>query len=216
MSLNAQLSATLSRFKETAPEAIKTPILEARAQFEKTFDASAAIQVGNKLPEFRLTNPVGEDVASADLLSNGPLLITFYRGSWCPFCDLAVASLQKNVEAFKTKGVTLVAITPELPDYSLSMTEKHDLKFPVLTDLGNRYAEQLGLLFRMPDTMKPVFEKFGRDMVAHNGDNSLVVPVTATLLVDAAGVVRNTFVDPDYTKRLEPTIAMEWIEGLKE
>ncbi|KAL3471026.1 redoxin domain-containing protein [Aspergillus californicus] len=216
MSLNDQLATVLTRFKENAPEPIKSQILDANAQFQKDFDLSTTIQAGTKIPSFQLPNAVGEDVSSTDLLSKGPLLITFYRGSWCPFCNLALHSLQQNLKEYQARGVTLVAITPELPDFSLSMTEKHNLEFPVLTDQGNKYAEQLGLLFQMPDTLRPVFKDFfKRDFVKHNGDDSLVVPVTATLLVDGEGVVRNTFIDPDYTKRLDPTVAIEWINSLK-
>ncbi|KAL4875696.1 redoxin domain-containing protein [Aspergillus karnatakaensis] len=215
MSLTDQLNGVFTRFKENAPDAAKLPILEANAQFAKTFDLTQTIQVGDNLPPFRLPNALGEEVSSTDLLARGPLLITFYRGSWCPFCDLAVQSLQRHLSDFQSKGVTLVAITPELPDYSLSLTEKHDLKFPVLTDRGNQYAEQLGLLFRMPESLRPVFKAFGHDLVEHNGDDSFVVPVTATLLVDERGVVRNAFIDPNYAKRLEPAVAMEWINSLQ-
>jgi peroxiredoxin len=215
MSLSDQLSAVIARFQENVPEADRKIIVDAKDQFIKTFDPSTTIKVTDTLPQFRLPNAAGEEVSSANLLSQGPLLITFYRGSWCPFCDLAVASLQRHLDTFRAKGVTLVAITPELPDHTLSTTEKHSLQFPVLTDRGNKYAEQLGLLFQMPAAMGPVLAKAGKGLVEHNGGDSLVVPVTATLLVDTKGVVRNAFIDPDYTKRLEPTVAIDWIKALK-
>ncbi|KAL5333144.1 thioredoxin-like protein [Aspergillus crustosus] len=214
MSLAEQLVAVTAGFKDKAPEAIRVPIVKAKLDFEKYFDLKSTIQVGDRIPDFRLTNAVGEEVSSADLRAHGPLLITFYRGSWCPYCNLALGSLQKHLTKFQEQGVALVAITPELPDYSLSLAEKHDLKFPVLTDRGNDYAKQLGLIFQMPDALRPAFEKFGHDLVEHNGDDSFSVPVPATLLVDKGGVVRNAFIDADYSKRLEPTVALEWIEKL--
>ncbi|KAL4863275.1 thioredoxin-like protein [Aspergillus spectabilis] len=131
MSLNERLAAVSARFKDNAPAAIRGPVIEAKTQFAKLFDPSTTIQVGDKLPDFCLTNALGEEVSSADFFSRGPLLVTFYRGSWCPFCDLAVASLQRHLPEFQSKGVTLVAITPELPDYWLSLSEKHDLQYGV-------------------------------------------------------------------------------------
>ncbi|KAK9427296.1 hypothetical protein V1505DRAFT_52935, partial [Lipomyces doorenjongii] len=91
---------------------------------------------------------------------------------------------------------------------------KHDLKFPVLSDVGNKYAKQLGILFQQPDSLRPIFDKFGHRFAERNGDDSLVVPVPATILIDEKGVVRNTFIDPDYTKRVEPATVLEWINGL--
>ncbi|KAL2867794.1 peroxiredoxin-like family protein [Aspergillus lucknowensis] len=213
MSLTDQIAAILAKINEF-PEELRNPILKANAQFQDSFDPRTAIQIGQTIPEFRLPNAVDEEVSSADLLSQGPLLITFYRGTWCPFCDLAVAALQKHLDEFKARRVTLVAITPELPDFSLSMTEKHNLRFPVLTDRGNAYAEKLGLLFRMPDSLRPIFDRIEHGLKGHNGDDSFTVPIPATILVDKEGVVRNAFIDPDYTKRLEPAVAIEWIDAL--
>lgn len=215
MSLESQLSSVLDDFKQNAPADMMEAIGSAKAGFLASFDRSSAIQVGDTLPEFRLSDAVGKEVTSADLLAQGPLLITFYRGEWCPFCNFAVAALQKHLDEFKARGVTLVAISPELPNHSLTMAEKHALEFPVLSDVGNRFARQLGIVFRQPDTMRPVFEKMGLDLKTRNGDDSLEVPIPATLLVDQKGVVRNAFIEPDYVKRLEPSTALEWIDALQ-
>jgi peroxiredoxin len=123
--------------------------------------------------------------------------------------------MQKHIDEFKAKGVSLVAISPELPNQSLTTTEKNNLKVPVLSDIGNKYARQLGIVFSQPDTLRPVFEKFGHNLPKRNGDDSMEVPVPATILVDKKGIVRNTFIDPDYTKRVEPSTVLEWIDGLK-
>jgi peroxiredoxin len=153
-----------------------------------------------------LRDTLGKQVTSGSLLGNGPIVITFYRGEWCPICNLALHHLQKHLDEFAAKGVQLVAISPMLPD----------LKFTVLSDEGNKYAKQLGILFPMPDTLRPVFDKFGHNLKRDNGDDSFVVPVPATFLVDQKGIVRNAFVDTDYTKRVEPATILEWIDALKE
>ena len=161
-----------------------------------------------------MTDALGKVVSSKTLLANGPILITFYRGEWCPFCNLHLASLQKHLAVFEAKGVSLVAITPQLPTETLSTAEKQGLKFTVLSDVGNKYARKLGIVWKMPETLRPVFKTLGHDFVKSNGDDSFELPIPASLLVDGNGVVRKTFVDPDYTKRLEPETALEWIDTL--
>lgn len=107
-----------------------------------------------------------------------------------------------------------MAISPELPDTSLSESEKRGLKFPVLSDAGNAYARKLGIVWKQPDSLRPVFDSFGHNLPKRNGDDSLEVPIPTTLLVDGKGVVRNAFIEADYTKRLEPAVALEWVNKL--
>ncbi|MCJ1320465.1 hypothetical protein MMC15_005804 [Xylographa vitiligo] len=214
MPLNSELSAVFDHFQKVAPPPVFEAIRTANSNFHASFRPASTIQVGDTLPEFHLSNALGQQVHSADLLAQGPLLISFYRGEWCPFCNLELRALQKNLDKFTAKGVTLVAISPELPNQSLSTTEKHELKFPVLSDVGNKLARQLGIVFAQPDSLRPVFKAFGHDLVTRNGDDSFEVPVPATLLVDRRGVVRNLFVDTDYTKRLEPETALQWVDAL--
>ncbi|KAF8862105.1 AhpC-TSA-domain-containing protein [Acephala macrosclerotiorum] len=214
MSLASELNAVYTNFHRDAPSSISAPIKKSTSDFVASFDQSAAIKVGDKLPSFRLSDAHGKQVDSADLILTGPLLITFYRGNWCPYCNLALRALQKHLDDFKAKGVTLAAVTPELPDTSLSTTEKNELKFTVLSDVGNKFAKELGILFAQPDELRTPFETVGVNLKERNGDDSFVVPIPATLLVDKSGVVRNTFIDPDYTHRLEPETALGWIDAL--
>jgi len=144
------------------------------------------------------------------------MLISFYRGEWCPYCNMAIKALQDSLPAIKAKGVTLVAISPELPNLSLTMQEKHDLQFPVLSDLGNNLARKLGILFQQPDTMVPILKAYGVDLQTRNGDNSHVVPFPASYLIDSKGIIRYAFLDPDYTHRLEPSTALGWIDEMRQ
>ncbi|KAH8671810.1 thioredoxin-like protein [Tricladium varicosporioides] len=214
MALAPELTAVFDKFHQIAPESVTGPIDKSITDFKATFDPSKAIQVGDTLPAFSLSNALGEAVTSNSLLSKGPLLITFYRGEWCPYCNVALHAMQKQLDTFSAKGVTLVAISPQLPDQSLSTAEKNSLKFPVLSDVGNNFAKKLGILFKMPGELDPILKQFGTDVARSNGDDSLVVPVPATLLVDGKGVVRNTYINPDYTKRVEPSLTLEWVDAL--
>lgn len=208
-----KLDAVFSGFTKNAPDALKTPINAALAELG-TFDTSKAVKVGDKIPEFNLKNAVGQDVSSATLLAKGPLIITFYRGEWCPFCNIAIASFQRYMKQFQAKGVTLVALTPELPNGTLSMTEKHELEFPVLTDLHNEFARKLGIVWKQPESLRPVFDTFKHDLPSRNGDDSFELPFPATLLVDGSGTVRNLYLEPDYTKRVEPSKVLDWVNDL--
>ncbi|KAH8800414.1 thioredoxin-like protein [Xylogone sp. PMI_703] len=212
MALNEQLSNLYAATKANAPAPVFEIITTALSNFQNSFDPAKVIQVGTKLPDFRLSDALGKEISSSDLLKQGPLLISFYRGEWCPFCNLELAALQKHLPEFQGKGVTLVAISPELPNQSLTTTEKHALKFPVLSDVGNKYARQLGISWVQPDSMRPLLDKY--ELSKRNGDDSYEIPIPATLLVDKNGVVRKTFIDPDYTKRLEPSTVLEWIDEL--
>lgn len=212
--LASQLSAVAEGVNKNAPAPVVAAIKESIAQIKSTFDKSTAIQPGATLPSFKLSNAVGKEITSESLLAKGPLLITFYRGEWCPFCNLALRSLQLHLDEFKAKGVTVVAISPELPNTSLSTTEKNELKFEVLSDVGNKLARQLGIVWDQPKPVQVVFDAFSVDLKARNGDDSMAVPVPTTLLVDAKGVVRNIHSSPDYMERLETTTALEWVNAL--
>ncbi|KAM0445260.1 hypothetical protein ACHAO4_009858 [Trichoderma viride] len=212
--LASQLSTIAESVGKKAPAPVVSTINESIAGLKATFDINSTIQVGASLPAFKLPNALGNEVTSESLLAKGPVLITFYRGDWCPYCNLALRSLQLHLDEFHAKGVTIVAISPELPNTSLSTTEKNELKFEVLSDVGNKFARQLGILWNQPKSLDSVFKAFNVDLKEKNGDDSMVVPIPTTILVDVKGVVRNIHIDPDYRQRLETTTALAWVDAL--
>jgi len=184
--------------------------------FVQAWDPANAIDVGQPFPDFSLSDATGKQVSMRELLAKGPVLISFYRGGWCPYCNLALNALQDSLSAIKARGVTLVAISPELPNQSLTMQEKNELQFPVLSDVGNNLALKLGILSQQPDTVRPILEGHGVDLLARNGDDSYAVPFPASYLVDSDGMIRYAFLDPDYTHRLEPSTALGWIDEMQQ
>lgn len=214
MSIKPELDAVQDHINKNAPEPVKSAVLTAKDELQQSFQYNKVIQVGNQLPPFYLQNAIGEDQSSADLLAQGPLVITFYRGEWCPFCNIAIGSLQKYLPQFQEHGVNLMAITPELPNGTMTMTEKHELKFSVLSDLHNDYARQLGIVWKQPSSLKPVYEALGHHLSEKNGDDSFEVPLPATFMVDQKGIVRNVYVQPDYFQRVEPGEILQWIKAL--
>ncbi|OJJ15351.1 alkyl hydroperoxide reductase [marine bacterium AO1-C] len=164
-----------------------------------------ALKVGDTIPEFSLPNVKGASVDSSELLKQGPLVISFYRGGWCPYCNMELRALQQLLPEFEQAGAQLVAISPQTPDNSLNTQEKNELAFEVLSDVGNQITRKFGLVFTMPIDLQNLYSDFGLDVAKHNGDSTFELPMPATYVVDKNGVIQYAFVPADYTKRAEPS-----------
>lgn len=215
MALNQELSALYNNFHNGgAPKEVSQVILESAKELQSDFANRKIIQVGEELPAFTLLDATGKPITSSSLLESGPILISFYRGDWCPYCNIELRALQKRLPEFKAKGVTLVAITAQLPNTTLTTVEKHSLEFPVLSDVGSTFARQLGLVHKQPEGIQSLHKSIGVDYKKSYGDEGYEIPFPATILVDAKGILRNIFVDADIAKRLEPDTALEWVDAL--
>lgn len=163
-----------------------------------------SLKSGDKVHEFVLPNYDGSERKLSDYLEKGHLVLSFYRGSWCPYCNLELAALQARLPEINDLGAQLVAISPEMADLSNTFVEQRGLVFDVLYDKGNRVAESFGLLMTLPEALKPLYANFGIDLPKHNADNSFTLPLPATYVINNHGEVVGVFVDADYTKRMEP------------
>ncbi len=175
-------------------------------------DASKALKVGDKAPQFTLKNALGKKVKLSTLLKNGNVVLTWYRGGWCPYCNRALQGWQDALPEIKAQGATFVALTPELPDYSLSTKEKHQLTFEILTDLNNEVANRYGLVFTLDENTAVRYEK-GFGLSAYNGNHLNQLPMPATYIINQKGVIVYAFVNADYTQRANTE---EVIKKLKE
>lgn len=168
--------------------------------------AERAVGVGEAMPEFRLPSITGTVVDSRELLGRGPLVISFYRGGWCPYCNIELRALQGRLPEIEALGASLVAISPELPDRAAMTADSNALDFPVLYDQGNHLARQ----FRLTHPIAPEVVRYqlgnGNDVAAYNGMDTAEVPLPATYVVGPDGIVRYAFVDPDYTRRADPDV----------
>lgn len=164
---------------------------------------ASALNVNDQAIDFSLKNQEGETVNLKELLENGPVVLTWYRGGWRPYCNITLAFLQEKLPEFELAGARLVAITPELPDSSLSTAEKHELQFDILSDVGNKVAKQYGLVFKLTDAVAKRYRS-GFDLHAYNGDDSNELPLAATYIIDSEGKIRYAFLDADYRNRAEP------------
>jgi len=212
MNLNAELKAVTENVRQQAPTEVFSSMEKANTNLAASGLINKALKRGSRMPDFDLPDATGKMVKSSDLRKHGLLLVSFYRGEWCPYCNLELKALQERHAEIVAAGATLVAISPQIPDYSLTTQQKHDLKFPVLSDLGNKVARRFGLVFTLDESLKPIYQAFGIDLKAHNGDESFELPVPATYLVAKDGSVLEAFVNSDYRGRLEPETALAWIE----
>jgi peroxiredoxin len=171
--------------------------------------AKGALQVGAKAPDFSLPDPRDKVIRLSSLLAKGPVVVTFYRGGWCPFCDLQLRAYQGVLDQIHDLGAELVAVSPQTPDYALSDVEKKALTFPVLSDARNAVARAYGLVFTLSDTLKQLQTAFGNPIPKFNGDDSWELPMPGTFVLDRTGVVRLCHVDPKYMKRLEPAAILD-------
>lgn len=214
MNLTEELKKTAEGFKARAPEEVQVQMQLAHDELVKQKIIDGARGVGSKFPGFNLLNQKNESREFQDLFEdNNFLVISFYRGGWCPYCNLELRALQSRKEEFKNLGASLVAVTPEKPDHSLSTSEKNELDFEVLSDIDSALSKDLGISFELPENLKPIYAQFGINIPEHNGENNFTLPVPATYLLDRQGEIHYAFLDIDYTVRANPD---EVIEKLKE
>jgi peroxiredoxin len=214
MNLQAELDAAARSVQEQAPAQVITTFETAYEKLAASGLKNRALQPGQSIGDFELPDATGDMVRSADLRANGPLLLIFYRGEWCPFCNLQLKAFAGHYSEISRKGVTLVAISPQTPDNSLTMRQKHNLRFPVLSDSGNKVARQFGIVYQVEESLKQTYQMFGVDLSARNGDTSFELPVPAAFLVDKSGKVLQSQIEIDHMKRFTPETALTWLDKL--
>ncbi|MEL6330742.1 MAG: peroxiredoxin-like family protein [Planctomycetota bacterium] len=173
-----------------------------------------AKNVGDGAPEFELPDARGETVALASLLERGPVVLLWYRGGWCPYCNLTLRGYQEILPQLDDAGATLVAISPELPDNSLSTSEKNELSFTVLSDVGNTVAKEYGVVFEVTEAVHEKYNEFFQ-FDDWNGNDTGELPLAATYVIDTDGVIRWAFLDADYVARAEPADVLAAVRGLQ-
>ena len=173
-----------------------------------------ALQLNDRMPVFSLPNAQAQTISSEALLGHGPLVVTFYRGSWCPYCNLALKALQERLDEITSLGATLVAITPERPDRVADSEILESLDFEVLTDDDNQLARKLGLVFELPKNIRELYTSFGLNVADINNTENHELPVPATYVVGTDGRVVYAFVDANYLNRAEPEDVITALRGL--
>lgn len=219
MTISNSLQTELNQLKEQnlklIPDEVKAVMFADLKRMQDADMLTNAPKVGDKLISFALKSAVGTTRELTTLLQDGPVVITLYRGGWCPYCNLELKAYQNILPEIKKAGANLVAITPELPDESMTTSERHALEFEVLSDVNSDYIREIGLVFTVPKEIAELYKTLGIDIEKHNGLGQFDVPFAATLIIDTDGTVAYSFVDIDYTVRAEPEVIVAKLNELK-
>ena len=176
--------------------------------------AERAVGIGDQAPDFELPDHRGNPVALARLLETGPVILNFYRGGWCPYCNLELRAYQRELPRIRAGGGHLLAISPMLPDNSLSAAEKNEIDYPVLSDVGNETTGDFGLVFEVDKRIQKIYtERLGIDMVDNYGDDSFQLPLPALYVIGKDGIVKFAYVNADYRLRADPVDVLRALDS---
>ncbi len=204
MLLKDQLSRVSQYIRAQIGVDILAAMDKATADFKAQGLAGKGAKVGDAFPSTRLFNAHGNEVVLEELLQQGPLAVTFYRGGWCPCCSLELKAYQAVLSEIKASGGQLVAITPEPSANTLATSQQNELSFDILTDKGNELAKQLGILVFLPEALQKLYGGAHVDWKIYSVNSRIALPIPATFVVGQDGIIIYRFVDEDYTKRAEP------------
>ncbi len=218
VSLQAKLDAFKADFEAGKPPySVSRSVIDtmhrAAAELIASGAASRALKAGDAAPSFVLTDAEGKSVSLAGLLSRGPLVVSFYRGVWCPYCNMELQALQDAWSTFRELGASLVAISPQNAVNSRKSIRNNGLEFPILSDPGNEIAAAFGLRFTLPDYLIELYKSLKNDLPAFNGDASWTLPMPGRFVIGQDQVIRYAEVNPDYTHRPEPADMLPALRG---
>lgn len=208
------LPERLAAFRETFEGTLRSLYLfgivesfdRAKEELIASGAAGRALKQGDRAPEFRLKDVDGKEISSRELLAKGPLVVTFYRGFWCPYCNMDLQALEASLPAIKERGAQLVAISPQNQANSRKAQRQNNVSFPILSDVGNEVAASFGLRFTLPDYLIWVYrDGFKVDLSAVNGEPSWTLPMPARYVIGTDGVITYAEVNPDHTHRPDPS-----------
>ena len=184
-------------------------------QLAADYASPLKVNAGDEAPDFTLSDATGEPVKLQDVLAEGPAVLTFYRGTWCPYCNLQLSQLQAALSEVSGLGAQLIAVSPQTPDESLSIKEKLSLEYHVLSDIGNQVARQYTAVFRNGDTPVETMTALGIDFDGHYADDSRELPVPAVFVIEQDGTVAFAASEGgDYRERVEPAAVIEALRTL--
>jgi peroxiredoxin len=209
MSLQAKLDAFKADFEAgkppySVPHSVIETMHRATAELINSGAANGAKRVGEKAPPFTLKDPDGNVISSSELLRKGPLVVTFYRGVWCPYCNMELQALEAAKPKFDKLGASLIAISPQTRPNSRKSVRQNKLTFPILSDAKGEVGAAFGLRFHLPDYLIELYKGLKNDLPTFNDDPSWTLPMPARYVIDRNGTIVYAEVNPDYTHRPEP------------
>lgn len=209
----ADLQKSLDKLKEriesNMPKEAVAIMHQATKELQESSISNEILKTGSIAQEFSLQNQNGKTIKSADLLKSGPLIITFYRGVWCPYCNKDLSYLNKFTKTFEEKGATTISISPQLPEFNKQIVEQQHLSYDLLSDLQNNVADSFGLKWTMKDPLQSLYNSFGINLPKYNGDESWTLPIPARFIINPDGKIVYSEFSIDYTQRPNPDVLLE-------
>lgn len=215
-SLAKQLTALKTDFTQRAARDRVAMMDAATADLRATGIQTRALQAGATAPDLTLPDALNNPFGLSALWQRGPLVLIFYRGGWCPYCNLELRAWQQQLAALKHMGAQLVAVSPQTPDNSLSTAEKNELAFPVLSDSALQAATAFGVAFEMPPELIALYSSVGNDLPVLNGNGRWVLPVPAAYVIDQDGRIAYAHVESDYRERAEPADVLAAVAQVRD
>jgi peroxiredoxin len=221
MSLQNQLDAFRQQFESggppfNVPRTVIETVHRGIKELTSSGQADRVTKVGAHAPGFALKDSDGQVVKSAELLKRGPLVVTFYRGAWCPYCNLDLKALQGTLPDILSRGATLVAISPQNAANSRKSIRQHDITFPILSDPGGDISAAYGLRYAFPDYLIELYRNvFKNDLALVNDDSSWTLPMPARFVIRPDGMVVYAEASPDCTRRPDPSELVPTLDRLK-
>lgn len=216
MSLNDDLKTLRAQVAEKSPADRIARLDGAIAEIGKDIASREALAPGDIAPDFALPNATGSLVSLSEMLVGGPVILTFYRGEWCPFCSLELRAYQKLLPRIKALSASVIAISPQTPDGSLSTTEKNGLGFEVLSDIGCNVAKAYRIAFDIPDDLRQLFSEIGLSLWERNARNDRTLPVPATFIIERSGQFALASYDIDHRTRPDPKQVIATLQRLSK
>lgn len=214
MSLNKKLKTLQDEVLNSLPSDVsKSLILEDEELFSR-FLEDKALKEGTKVPDVLFHDENLKPVYLKELLEYNHLVLSFFRGTWCPYCNLELSSLAKIKDKIEAKGARLIAVTPELYKYSEEKLKQNKIDFSVLTDLRNSAANEFGLVFELPPEYREIYKKLNIYLNVLNGDDKWILPMPATFIISKEGVITSAYINANYMQRMEPDDILEKLDLL--
>ncbi len=216
MDFQEKLKSIKKRIEGNMPPSYLKIMHKATHDLEQSGIQEKVLKVGQKAPSFELVDQNGKIVSSEEILSKGMLVLTFYRGVWCPYCNADLANLKKYVPEIEETGATILGISPELPQFLQKIIRMQRLNFDILHDAKNVLAAQFGLKFYYPQDLKELYrDKFNINLELQQGNDEWALPMPARFIIDQEGIIRYAESKPDYRNRPNPDELMEVLKSIK-
>ena len=214
--LQGKLDVLKTEFEtKLAPPAIVAALHRATDELVAAHAADKALKAGGRAPAFILPDTNGKPVSSKELLARGPLIISFYRGVWCPYCNFDLQALEAARPDLEARGASLVALSPQTSANSRRSQRENSLGFPILSDAGGEVSAQFGVRWTVPGYLRDIHKQLGADLTQFNGEDSWTLPMPARYVIGQDGIIAYAEVNPDYTHRPEPSDAFPVLDALR-